>query len=271
MNHLAGALCPIRLVPHDPSPPITIPNAGREIRSKSSSPIPPPVVERLPCLSATHDSSLPRPMIRASWKRAGQALLLAELKENMSSESSFNLVVKGFEEKGSRLDSEGIWSPIANRQDKMEIVDFLLESKFNAQEIALLLSPRLWSPYMTTASTITPYANVTEQAYGDSQPQEHIPGIQVVVTNASLESLADGNTCDERAGHDSIPSSGLTGIALASVPLGIQTEYYKMGESVAVIDATLDESEEAQRIRSFVPSLIVHGIDTRRCSPQDGC
>ncbi|KAH6888257.1 hypothetical protein BKA70DRAFT_1443256 [Coprinopsis sp. MPI-PUGE-AT-0042] len=117
-------------------------------------------------------------------------------------------------------------SRIANHQDKME---------FRAQEIAL--SSHLCSPHMPMTSTTAPSANVMEQGCDDSQPQKHIPGIQVVITNASHAMLC------------------LTGSNLAFVRLGIQTK------SVAVIDAAPGGSDEAQGIRSFVPSDIVLGVD----------
>ncbi|KAH6893916.1 hypothetical protein BKA70DRAFT_1439377 [Coprinopsis sp. MPI-PUGE-AT-0042] len=84
---------------------------------------------------------------------------------------------------------------------------------------SLSLSSHLFSRHRPMTSTTAPSANVMEhRSYDDSGTQERISGIQVVVTNALFESLAGGNACDVRAGHDSIPSSGLSGSTAASLP-----------------------------------------------------
>ncbi|KAH6888268.1 hypothetical protein BKA70DRAFT_1409528 [Coprinopsis sp. MPI-PUGE-AT-0042] len=102
-------------------------------------------------------------------------------------------------------------SPIANDLDKMGFVESSLES--NAQEITP--SPSLCSPHMPTTSTITPSANVMEQGpYDDSQLQEHTPGIQVVVTNASDGRVGRGGQYDSwRIGTERfVPSHIIRGV-----------------------------------------------------------
>ncbi|KAH6907128.1 hypothetical protein BKA70DRAFT_1428657 [Coprinopsis sp. MPI-PUGE-AT-0042] len=119
-------------------------------------------------------------------------------------------------------------SPIANHQDKMEFGESSLES--NAQETALSL----------LAS-----AHLTCQRHPPSPPLPTSRKKDVPIRN--LRNIS--------------PASSLTGGTLASVPLGIQAKYYKMDKSVAVIDANLSGSEEAQRMGGFALSHIVHGAN----------
>ncbi|KAH6893928.1 hypothetical protein BKA70DRAFT_1407432 [Coprinopsis sp. MPI-PUGE-AT-0042] len=267
-SHRAWALPPSRLLPLDPGPNHHLqrqPDMDRGATGLLNR-----AYEGISELTMTSMSrSIARRRIA---ERAGNAFSHAEVLSGVTASVSSRApgLLSGAGHKvASVMHPEAIdrtRSPIANHQDKMEFVDSSLES--NAQEIAL--SPRFWSPRVPTTSTITPSANVIEQGRGDSQLREHTPGIPVVVTNASVESLADGSLCDSPRTR-SLP--GVTPCLCASRRSNQGLQDGRVGRG-GQYDSWWIGTER------FVPSHINHGVggvgfttdaERRRLQLQLGC